>query len=307
MVAAKKKTKTDPKRLAQARKNYADHGYLARAEYNQRPEVKKRKAKQAKKNYQRRKKNEPEKMKAEKRKSDFSSNNKLRKEILSEYSQGKNTCRCCRKNCTKAWDLDHIDNTGNAIRKKLPLGTAYYRRLRTQGFPKKNTIHVKCCNCNQARKYGGHKKTDHKRKTYIKPSGRLNQKREFRYKFECFCAYCKFTKKSFLKLFEEMKKKNKGKKGIGYEAWTKTKIGKYVDSVLNNKLRCESCGEKWPGFLTLNHVHGGGSKERKNKDLPVGKSQFSFLRKDCFPDPNKWNVLCYDCQRIDRNKRYTKS
>ena len=309
MVAAKKKTKTDPKRLAQARKNYADHGYLAKAEYNQRPEVKKRRAKQAKKNYKRRKKNEPEKIKAYNQKSD----NKLRKEILSEYSQGKNTCRCCGKDCTKAWDLDHIDNTGNAVRAKGTVGTQYYRKLRTAGYPQKDNLQILCCNCNSGKQYFDHKKTDHKRKTYTRdlkrgdPKWWRNKRSEHKAKLQAIMGYCKYTKRTFRPLFEK-EHPRKHTRGKPYEKWWKeSPVAKYIQKVLNKKLRCENCGETWFDFLTLNHKYGGGEQERKLGTVKRGKTNYSNLVANNLPDEEKWNVLCYDCQRIDKNKRHTKS
>ena len=61
--------------------------------------------------------------------------------------------------------------------------------------------------------------------------------------------------------------------------------------------------EKWFDFLTLNHTKGGGGKEREEGIVPPGKTLFSHLRARNFPDREKWNVLCYDCQRVDKNNR----
>jgi hypothetical protein len=252
----------------------------------------------------RRKKENPEKIKEEKQRSRI----KLRREILLAYSQGRGKCACCGNDCKKgAWDLDHLDDTGSNVRKLELLGTPYYFRTRKNGFPNKENIVVKCCNCNQARKYGGHKKSDHKLKIYPIDRHhrglftRKSQEREHRYKLECMMAYCNTTGKKFRKLFKELRRT---KNHHSFDAWLNTKPGLAVaDALLKGRLRCETCKETWFDFLTLNHTEGGGGKRRTSGQEPQGKTIYGWLRKLNFPTIPGRNVLCYNCQRIDKNKR----
>ena len=82
-----------------------------------------------------------------------------------------------------------------------------------------------------------------------------------------------------------------------------TKILTRKGIVSDTELRCEVCEETWFDFLTMNHTMGGGAKEREEGIVPPGKTLFSHLRARNFPDRKKWNILCFDCQRVDKNRR----
>ena len=53
---------------------------------------------------------------------------------------------------------------------------------------------------------------------------------------------------------------------------------------------CACCGETTREFLTIDHIHGGGSKHRKS--LPGGHL-YTWLRANNFP--SGFRVLCYNC------------
>ncbi len=53
---------------------------------------------------------------------------------------------------------------------------------------------------------------------------------------------------------------------------------------------CECCGEEHLEFLTIDHKHGGGSKERKSG----GASLYKRLKKLGFPK-DKYRCLCMNC------------
>lgn len=57
------------------------------------------------------------------------------------------------------------------------------------------------------------------------------------------------------------------------------------------KLACMCCGEKNLEFLTLDHIYGDGSQERKS--LPA-HSLFRKLRRDNFPQ-GRYRTLCMNC------------
>lgn len=54
---------------------------------------------------------------------------------------------------------------------------------------------------------------------------------------------------------------------------------------------CKCCGEAEPQFLTIDHIHGGGSAHKK----AVGGSQqiYSYLRANGYPDG--YQLLCFNC------------
>jgi hypothetical protein len=54
---------------------------------------------------------------------------------------------------------------------------------------------------------------------------------------------------------------------------------------------CVCCGEREPDFLSLDHINGGGNKERK--EVGPGIVWYYWLRKQGYPDGLQ--VLCYNC------------
>lgn len=52
--------------------------------------------------------------------------------------------------------------------------------------------------------------------------------------------------------------------------------------------RCECCGESNISFLTLDHINGGGSKERMGSTTTLQKAVDE-------KDKNKYRILCYNC------------
>jgi transposase-like protein len=58
---------------------------------------------------------------------------------------------------------------------------------------------------------------------------------------------------------------------------------------------CECCGEKHLEFLTIDHIHGGGSKERRESGGTGGGINFyRKLAKLGFPK-DKYRLLCFNC------------
>lgn len=55
--------------------------------------------------------------------------------------------------------------------------------------------------------------------------------------------------------------------------------------------KCFCCGENKLEFLVINHVNGGGNKERKQ--ITSYRSFITKIIKDNFP--NKYNLLCHNC------------
>jgi len=55
---------------------------------------------------------------------------------------------------------------------------------------------------------------------------------------------------------------------------------------------CSCCGEKYLEFLTIDHIHGGGSRQRRSLGL-TGSFFYYWLIKHNFP--KGYRVLCYNC------------
>lgn len=275
---------------------HRERNKIQKKEYNSRPEVKANRKNWNKNNYERRKFEEPEKLEEEKVREVV----KLRNQIFLEYSQNTGLCSCCNVECKFTWDLDHADATGKFDRENYNNSDSWYRYLRENDFPDKDNLTVMCCNCNQAKQYVGHVSSDHNLTKYSRNLQRGPKKwwrvkaTEHKVKLETITAYCQNTKNKFRKIFQH--------DALTYDEWLQTTTGKYVTSVLGKDLCCDWCGETWFDFLSLNHVDGGGNKDREEK-IPEGKTLFSNLRARDFPDIHKWNILCYNCQRLDKKTR----
>jgi hypothetical protein len=57
---------------------------------------------------------------------------------------------------------------------------------------------------------------------------------------------------------------------------------------------CNCCGETEPMFLSIDHVHNDGAKERKSGLYTNGTGFYTWLRKNKFPPG--YQVLCMNCQ-----------
>ena len=56
---------------------------------------------------------------------------------------------------------------------------------------------------------------------------------------------------------------------------------------------CSCCGETNKGFLTLDHISGGGRKHLRESSKHGGNSFYSYLKKNNFPPGIR--VMCYNC------------
>jgi hypothetical protein len=78
----------------------------------------------------------------------------------------------------------------------------------------------------------------------------------------------------------------------------KIKVRKYDDGLKFAAMNaygglCSCCGEKELYFLTIDHINGDGFLDRKNK--LVGTKMYRWMRKNNYPDKDRFRVLCYNC------------
>ena len=72
---------------------------------------------------------------------------KLRKDVLSHYSNNEFVCACCGEKEYKFLTLDHIDGGGNEHRRKVGHPTySIYTQLRKANYP--DGYQILCHNCN---------------------------------------------------------------------------------------------------------------------------------------------------------------
>lgn len=56
---------------------------------------------------------------------------------------------------------------------------------------------------------------------------------------------------------------------------------------------CKCCDESTIEFLCIDHIDGGGNRERQEKEKNGGYSWYSYLKKNNWPDG--FRVLCHNC------------
>jgi hypothetical protein len=57
---------------------------------------------------------------------------------------------------------------------------------------------------------------------------------------------------------------------------------------------CSCCGEANPGFLSIDHINGGGAAHRKSLSMTTaGYPMYSWLKTHGWPEG--FRVLCYNC------------
>lgn len=57
--------------------------------------------------------------------------------------------------------------------------------------------------------------------------------------------------------------------------------------------KCECCGETTIEFLTIDHINGDGSKQRKELGMNGGNRFYRWLRANNYP--RGYRVLCFNC------------
>lgn len=75
---------------------------------------------------------------------------KLKREVLTYYGNGKLACICCSESIYEMLSIDHIDNNGSVERKKVRrTGHLIYKHLKKFHFPK--GYQTLCFNCNMGK------------------------------------------------------------------------------------------------------------------------------------------------------------
>lgn len=62
---------------------------------------------------------------------------------------------------------------------------------------------------------------------------------------------------------------------------------------------CQCCGETNPAFLTIDHVFGGGTKERREQGN-ASHQLYARMKREGYPK-DKYRLLCYNCNCGRRN------
>lgn len=84
---------------------------------------------------------------------------------------------------------------------------------------------------------------------------------------------------------------NREKRKKYNEKWVQSRRLKCLIHYSGNPPKCACCGESHIEFLTIDHIHGGGRKDRIH--FGVGSNFYKWLIDNNFP--SGFQVLCYNC------------
>ena len=93
--------------------------------------------------------------------------------------------------------------------------------------------------------------------------------------------------------YQRWRQKNRHKileYGQQYRMWSKMEAFIHYSGT---PPKCACCGELELAFLTIDHINGGGTRERKTTNARGGVSLSIYLRKRGWPPG--YRILCYNC------------
>jgi len=120
--------------------------------------------------------------------------------------------------------------------------------------------------------------------------GKYLPKEEFYYYGNRYHSMCKKCHSFYM---AEWALKNKDKRKVSDRKQADKIRMELLNHYSNGKLECACCGEKMIEFLCLDHINGGGHKERQSLKSHGGKVYYYWLKKQGFPKGIQ--VLCHNC------------
>jgi len=108
---------------------------------------------------------------------------------------------------------------------------------------------------------------------------------------------CKSCQKNKGKIYYSEHRNDMLKKSLKSQKIRKIKLKfEIISHYSNNKMECMKCGFKDMRALSIDHIHGGGRKHRKQ--LGIISNFYEWLKKNNYPEG--YQVLCMNCQFIKR-------
>jgi hypothetical protein len=193
-----------------------------------------------------------------------SRNHEYKLECLRAYSPDPTDTQCvlCGERHDQFLCIDHIDGGGTQHRAEVGTGTNFYLWLRHEKFPK--GYRVLCHNC--------------------------NFKENLRRNLECFDQR-EWAPQSRVIDGKEypVDRKKAALADRRYRLSIKTECLKHYGG---EHPQCECCKNDDFDSLAIDHIYGGGRKQRKELEL-VGRDFYVWLVDNDFPDG--FRILCHNC------------
>lgn len=193
----------------------------------------------------------------------------LKETVLKRYGNGK--CQCAKCGCTdiNALSIDHINGGGTQHRKTVKRN--FYKYLIDNNIP--DGYQVLCMNCQAIKVIENN---------------------------ECHTSYDNHTLLNTPKAIKDREYSITHKLQIRQrQLIIKTQVLTHYG---NGKLNCVKCGFSDIRALCLDHINGGGSKQRSNS-FRGGYYKYYLLKTQIYP--NGYQTLCMNCnysKRITNNE-----
>ncbi len=174
----------------------------------------------------------------------------LRREVLAHYSKSLfPSCQCCGETLIEFLALDHLVGSSRADYAKHGTSAAVFANIKNTGFPK--GYQCLCHSCNESLGHRGY--CPHRPKA-TRPPARISTNA-------------------------------RPDKAIIARQQRLLALARYS----GGSMKCACCGVGHEEFLTIDHIHGGGSKHRKEIKMPI----YRWLAQNDYPEG--FRVLCWNC------------
>jgi len=213
----------------------------------------------------------------------------LRTQVLRAYSGESPRCACCGESNLLFLTLDHIENGGNAHRRRSgPQGVL--RELKQAGFPM--GFRVLCFNCNLARGFYG--VCPHETPAAAAALGLKLEAGEVTAERRCTRCQRNLPRAAFYAdkggpggLQSRCRVCTRAASIARLRAARREALAHYSDG----QVQCQCCGEREEMFLALDHINGNGPRQSGGRR--GGNSFYMWLRKQGYPVGLR--PLCHNC------------
>lgn len=132
----------------------------------------------------------------------------------------------------------------------------------------------------------------YKKEYYKKNRGKILKLQREEYKRNILNYKARWKRKKWKLLLPSEREKLYHYNNEWRKKWQRKQRLECISHYSNGKNSCKCCGENHLEFLAIDHINGGGSKERKEIKKKY-YSIYSYLIKTGFPEG--YRVLCHNC------------
>ena len=209
----------------------------------------------------------------------------LRMRALTTYAAHELKCACCGETRVEFLTLDHVNNDGNAHRQQCGSTYGTYWHLKRNSFPP--IMQVLCFNCNMARAAIGvcpHRGSPEiGAPNELRPVNNLQEGTGLKQCSKCGMLLprgCFYRDPGTRDLLQS--RCGACTREAARDRLVRIKREALMHYSHTGRLQCACCGEAEVNFLVLDHVNGGGTRERRTAGQS-GAPYYAWLKRRGFP------------------------